>query len=99
MNSVQEPRMSSVVKTKTGTGTASFARDILPLFRTTDIQQMNNFGVRLGDHSWMSQPQNARNVFLYLAGVHKPQMPLGGPYWAQEQLALFRKWMEEGYPP
>lgn len=49
--------------------TVSFSRDILPLFRPGDIQHMNAFGVRLGDHGWMSKPVNAWNVLNHLRGV------------------------------
>jgi hypothetical protein len=79
--------------------TPSFSQHILPLFRTTDIQHMNAFGVRLADLNWMSKPANARNVLNHLRGTSEPQMPLGGPYWTQEQLHLFQQWMEAGYAP
>ncbi|HWF92766.1 MAG TPA: hypothetical protein VN684_10815 [Terriglobales bacterium] len=79
--------------------TPSFARDILPLFRVTDIQNMNTFGVRLGDHSWVSKPGNARHVLNHLMGTTPPRMPLGGPYWTDEQLKKFQEWMNAGYPP
>lgn len=79
--------------------TVSFSRDILPLFRTSDIQHMNAFGVRLGDHGWMSNPANAWNVLNHLRGVKQPRMPLGGPYWTEDQLNLFQQWIGAGYPP
>jgi hypothetical protein len=79
--------------------TPSFVRDILPLFRVTDIQHMNTFGVHLGDHSWMSKPSHARNVLNHLTGTMPPRMPLGGPYWTDDQLKSFREWMSAGYPP
>jgi hypothetical protein len=81
------------------TKTFSFSNDILPLFRPSDIQHMNAFGVRLGDHGWMSKPTNARNVLNHLKGTSQPRMPLGGPYWIQEQLNIFQQWMGAGYPP
>jgi hypothetical protein len=77
----------------------SFARDILPLFTRTDIEHMSAMGVLLHRHNWMSQPSNARNVYHYLTGESKPQMPLGGPYWSQERLDLFKRWMDEGFAP
>ncbi len=77
----------------------SFNADILPLFTRSDIEHMNAFGVRLGQHDWMSQPCNAKNVYKYLSGESQPRMPLGGPYWSQSQLELFARWMATGYEP
>ena len=77
----------------------SFSIDILPLFRAADIQHMSAFGVLLHKHEWMSQPSNARNVYRHLTGQALPQMPLGGPFWDEAELDLFRKWMEGGYQP
>ena len=83
----------------TDIGSVSFGADILPLFSRSDIEHMNAFGVRLGQHEWMSQPGNAKNVYSYLTGASTPRMPLGGPYWSQEQLDLFARWMKTGYKP
>ncbi len=77
----------------------SFSADILPLFSRSDIQHMNVFGVRLGQHEWMSHPANAKNVYSYLTGESTPRMPLGGPYWSQGQLDLFARWIKTGYRP
>ncbi len=77
----------------------SFSRDILPLFRPTDIEHMIAFGVFLHKHEWMSQPSNARNVYRHLTGQSQPQMPLGGPFWSEEQLALLKKWIDGGFQP
>lgn len=74
---------------------ASFARDILPLFRTIDIEHMTPMGVMLGDFHYMSDPGNAQQVLDTLAGQ---TMPPGGPFWSQTQLDLFRKWMADGFP-
>jgi hypothetical protein len=80
-------------------GKVSFACDILPLFSRSDIEHMNRFGVRLGHHAWMADAANAHNVFRYLTGQSQPRMPLGGPYWSEEQIELFSRWMEGGYQP
>jgi hypothetical protein len=77
----------------------SFARDILPLFTRSDIEHMSALGVFLHKHNWMSQPSNARNVYRYLTGESKPQMPLGGPFWSQQQTDLFKQWMDGGFEP
>jgi hypothetical protein len=79
----------------------SFGADIKPLFRPNDIQCMKRRGVLLDDYAYMSDANNnhehAQNVNDYLMGAQQPRMPLGGPYWSQDQLDLFSKWMAEGY--
>lgn len=77
----------------------SFSRDILPLFRPTDIEHMRTFGVFLHKYKWMSQPVNARNVYRHLNGEAQPRMPLGGPFWSDEQLDLLKRWIDGGYQP
>lgn len=76
----------------------SFANDIKPLFRQIDIDHMKNFGMPLDDFAFMSDPANANSVLGTVEG-NPPSMPPGGPYWTAEQVALFRKWMSEGYQP
>lgn len=83
----------------------SFAMDIKPLFRLIDIAHMKPHGVKLDDYQYMSDPtnnyQNAQRVQDALAPqeVNPPEMPPGGPYWSQDQLALFGKWRTDGYQP
>jgi hypothetical protein len=86
----------------------SFANDIAPLFRPTDLGCMVRFGVSLDDYGYMSDPTgngafadhaNARDVYAHLTGDTTPQMPLGGPYWPAEQLELFAQWMTDGFLP
>lgn len=76
----------------------SFANDIVPLFSPTDIACMTGMGVFLDDYTFMSNPDNAKNVLDHLTGDSQPQMPLGGPYWPDAQIALFRTWMTETPP-
>jgi hypothetical protein len=76
----------------------SFAKDIAPLFTQRDINCMSPMGVLLNDYSWMSQPDNAQNVYDHLTGETQPQMPLGGAPWSQQQLGLFNSWMTESPP-
>jgi hypothetical protein len=76
-----------------GAPPVSFKHDILPLFRAQDIACMAGMGVLLDDYGYMSQPSNAQSVYDHLTGTAQPQMPLGGPYWTAEQLALFHRWM------
>jgi hypothetical protein len=77
----------------------SFSGDIAPLFRPTDVEHMRVFGVFLDKYEWMSQASNARNVYRHLTGQLQPQMPLGGPFWGQQQLDLLKRWIDEGYQP
>lgn len=77
----------------------SFEKDIKPLFRKEpDVNHMNRLGVRLDDYAYMSDATNdhehAQNVFDVLKNQ---QMPPGGPYWPQDKLDLFAKWMSDGY--
>lgn len=81
------------------TGSVSFERDIRPLFRPVDIKHMAGMDVLLDDYAFMSDPKNAKAVFEYLSGTQQPQMPPGGPFWSEEQLDLFARWMEEGRKP
>jgi len=86
----------------------TFYQDIVPLFRQMDVECMRNpslgpqpptppGGVLLLDYDYMSTPANAQNVLGHLTGDTPPQMPLGGPYWSQDNLDLFQQWMACGY--
>ena len=81
----------------------SFAHDIRPLFRPLDIAHMQPFDVNLGDYAYMADPaddhRHAREVEAFLCGAREPRMPLGGPYWTDEQLRLYDRWMRGGCPP
>jgi hypothetical protein len=81
----------------------SFDHDIRPLFRPIDVNHMNPRGVKLSDYSYMSDPtndhKNAKDVLSALSPQNgdPPRMPPGGPYWSNENLLLFTKWMSDGY--
>ena len=83
----------------------SFAADIKPLFRPVDVAHMNVHGIRLDDYKYMSDPANnhgnaeaVQQTVSHLGG-QPPSMPPGGPYWTEEQVALFAKWRTDGYQP
>jgi hypothetical protein len=80
------------------TGPVSFEADILPLFRPKDINCMSSKVVMLDSYDYMSQPDNAQDVYDHLTGTTPPRMPLGGPFWTAEQLDLFQRWMTETPP-
>ncbi len=79
--------------------TVSFARDIRPLFRPVDIQHMKPMGILLDDFKYMSNTDNAQSVYDSLTREAEPRMPMNGPYWSQDKLDLFQKWMKGGYQP
>ena len=82
---------------------ADFARDIRPLFRPIDVEHMRPFDVLLDDYAYMADAandhQHAWDVYDCLAGIKQPQMPIGGPFWTADQLALYERWMNEGFQP
>ena len=53
----------------------------------------------LNDYKWTSEPTNARQVRDYLFGELEPRMPPGGPFWSDEQTALFDRWVSGGFLP
>ena len=68
-----------------------FARDIRPLFRGSDIEEMEfAFDLRSYDHV----KANAAEIYARLAAG---DMPCDEP-WPAEQIARFRSWMDEGFP-
>jgi len=79
----------------------SFARDIKPLFRTVDISHMKRYKINLDDYTFMSNPDHAKKVLRTLSPHEddSPSMPPGGPYWTEDQLALFAQWQKDGYQP
>ena len=85
------------------TSSVSFARDILPLFTKEDIQHMKPMKILLDDYTYMSDKKdhcrNAQRVYDSLTGKTQPQMPPDGPYWSQDKLDLFKRWMDGGCAP
>jgi hypothetical protein len=43
--------------------TVSFAADIRPLFTSMDVEHLSRAGVSLDDYAYMSQPDNASEVY------------------------------------
>jgi hypothetical protein len=76
----------------------SFANDIRPLFRPIDIEHMNKYKVLLDNYAYMSDPSNNHgNAQAVEDTLANQSMPPGGPYWSNEQLALYKKWKSDGY--
>lgn len=70
----------------------SFARDLLPLFRELDIDQMAHF-FDLSDHADVCEYAEA--IYERLADG---SMPCDEP-WSDADVALFRRWIDEGRNP
>ena len=108
---MNQPTTSQCPSSQSSTGTSggtvtcqdpanppTFYQDIVPLFRQMDVECMRNMGVLLLDYTYMSNPTNAQTVFTRLSSnTQGSQMPLGGPYWSQDNLDLFQQWMACGY--
>jgi|ERR1041384_2273415 hypothetical protein len=77
----------------------SFAAQIAPMFRTMDVQCMRSRGVFLKNYNYMKDPDNANMVLSMLQPDADPRMPFGGPYWTDENIALFQKWINDGLKP
>ena len=59
---------------------------------------MKPMDIALDDYGYMSQRANAEAVLGRLDGSGGNKMPPGGPYWPDEHLALFRRWLDAGCP-
>jgi hypothetical protein len=70
----------------------SFARDIRPLFRDEDVEAMR-YAFDLSDHE--DARANAQGIYERLADG---SMPCDGA-WTADQIALFRRWVDEGSAP
>jgi hypothetical protein len=70
----------------------SFALNIRPLFRDKDVEEMA-FAFDLSQYDEVKT--NAQGIYDRLVDG---SMPCDGA-WAEDRIALFRQWMEEGYSP
>ncbi len=77
--------------------TVSFKTDILPLFTGMDIEHMSAAGVLLDDYAYMSQPANASRVYETVSTGAMPPANSGEQRWSQDQVQLFKAWMDAGY--
>jgi hypothetical protein len=71
----------------------SFAKDIRPMFRDTDVDAMKDFGLDLS--SFADVKARAEGIY---STVHDGSMPCDKP-WPKEQVARFKRWMDEGMAP
>jgi len=72
----------------------SFASDIRPLFRDTpDVNSMKRMGLDLSSYNDVKGKADA----IY-ARLEEGTMPCDGA-WPKNQVALFKRWMDEGMAP
>ncbi len=71
----------------------SFAQDIRPMFRDTDVDAMKDFGLDLSSF----EDVKARADGIY-STVLDGSMPCDTS-WPKEQVARFKLWMDEGMAP
>ena len=71
----------------------SFARDIRPMFRDTDVETMQNYGMDLSSYADVKNKVQA--IYATLA---EGTMPCDGA-WPKDQVATLKRWMDEGMAP
>jgi hypothetical protein len=72
----------------------SFANDIRPLFRDSpDIDSMKGYGLDLSSYEDVKAQAGAIH-----ASLEGGSMPCDGA-WPEEQIGLFKKWMDDGMAP
>jgi hypothetical protein len=69
----------------------SFARDIRPLFHDEDVEEMK-FNSDFDLSKYEDVCSRADNIYERLADL---SMPCDAP-WPKEQIALFKRWVDEG---
>lgn len=84
---------------KAAPAAVSFAKQIVPLFRTMDVQCMRSRGVFLINYDYMKDPDNANMVLSMVSPDGDPRMPYGGPYWTDASIQLFQNWINGGLQP
>ena len=77
----------------------SFARDIVPLYTTIDVDHMKPLGVLLVDYGYISDPNNGHAHANAVLSTPKIRACPGWPFRSQAELDLFTLWVSEGYNP
>jgi len=71
--------------------TLSFAADIRPLFRDApDLEAMKRYGLDLSSYEQVKE--KAQEIY---ATLEDGSMPCDEP-WPKDNVALFKRWMDEG---
>ena len=71
----------------------SFERDIRPLFRDTDVDTMQDYGLDLSSYAEVKNKVQA--IYATLA---EGTMPCDGA-WPKDRVATLKRWMDEGMAP
>jgi hypothetical protein len=68
----------------------SFSSHIRPFFRDSDVETMKRFGLDLSSYDQVKE--KASEIFVTL---EDGSMPCDEP-WPKDNVALFKRWMDEG---
>ena len=71
----------------------SFARDILPMFRDSDVDSMQSYGLDLSSYDEVKN--KAQAIYVTLA---EGTMPCDGA-WPKDRVDTLKRWMDEGMAP
>ncbi len=74
-------------------GVSSFSTDILPLFRSYDIESMKGMGMDLS--SYEDVKNRAQDIYTRLSAK---EMPCDGP-WSESNIQKFKEWMDSKMKP
>lgn len=73
----------------------SFANDIMPLFKQFQGPMMWRFDLT----SYDAVKANAQTIYSRISDPSNPMPPPPFPMLKPEQIAAFKAWMDEGFPP
>jgi hypothetical protein len=71
----------------------SFARDIRPMFRNSDVETMQNYGLDLSSYDEVKNKVQA--IYTTLS---EGTMPCDGA-WPKDRVEALKRWMDEGMAP
>jgi hypothetical protein len=77
--------------------TTSFAKDIRPLFRDIDVKHMLDYNLDLSDYQQV-RDRSADILTRVKLTTARRMPPPPDPAWTADKIALFQKWVDEGYP-
>ena len=73
----------------------SFANDIMPLFKQFQGPMMWRFDLT----SYDAVKANAQTIYGRISNPANPMPPPPFPMLKPEQIAMFKAWIDEGFPP
>jgi hypothetical protein len=71
----------------------SFVTDIRPMFRNSDVETMQNYGLDLSSYDEVKN--KAQAIYTTLS---EGTMPCDGA-WPKDRVAALKRWMDEGMAP